>query len=50
LRCIARRISRSVARTNDAHQETPMGDAYPKARLAAVQAAPVWLDRDATAA
>jgi aliphatic nitrilase len=26
-----------------------MGDTYPKARLAAVQAAPVWLDRDATA-
>lgn len=26
-----------------------MGDIYPKARLAAVQAAPVWLDRDATA-
>lgn len=27
-----------------------MGDSYPKARLAAVQAAPVWLDRTATAA
>lgn len=27
-----------------------MGDSYPSARLAAVQAAPVWLDRDATVA
>ncbi len=27
-----------------------MGDAYPNARLAAVQAAPVWLDREATVA
>jgi nitrilase len=25
-----------------------MGDSYPNVRLAAVQAAPVWLDRDAT--
>ncbi|MCC6779291.1 MAG: carbon-nitrogen hydrolase family protein [Hyphomicrobiales bacterium] len=27
-----------------------MGDSYPQARLAAVQAAPVWLDREATVA
>lgn len=29
-------------------QEKNMGDNYPVVRLAAVQAAPVWLDRDAT--